>query len=301
MPSLITDQVLAMRGTIRPLRTGFASPHHIRQFAAAVDHLDPLYLDAAAARAAGYADVIAPPLFPQAATRPVPLRAQLLGDGQFDDLAPPGLEHLQSMLAGQDWTFGRPVVAGERLVEEVSIGRIEKREGRTGALVFVDEISSVTSETGDPILRSVNHLVFRAPPPKSDAYVSVAGLAGSAPCAMTEWDGDRLIKRPDMISLFMFDAAIWGVHRIHWDADYARSEGLPAPILPGWMMAAYLCEFVGGIASGRRLSSLSLKYRAFGHAGDTLSCTGSIGRSGAVSLVNQAGVTVLEGTAEVLD
>ena len=33
-----------------------------------------------------------------------------------------------------------------------------------------------------------------------------------------------LIKIPDNIHLFMFSAATWNLHRIHYDADFARDH-----------------------------------------------------------------------------
>lgn len=301
MAQLITEAALAAVGTKRPPRTGLVTATEVRKFCVAVDHLDPVFLDEAAARAAGASGILAPPLFPAAATRPVPVHAALLGDGQYDDLAPPGMQHLQSMLAGQEWEFVRPAVVGERLTEEVSIGSVTERSGRSGPLVFVDEISTIMTEAGDMIVKSVNHLVFREPPAKAPPY------AGAVPAEVvgekqsySSRSGDTLIKRPDMVSVFMFAAAIWGVHRIHWDAEYARSEGLPAPLLPGWMMAAWLCELAQAKApANRRLASLAVRYRAFAHPGDTLHCTGVAAEDGgmALSIANQSGASIIEGAA----
>ena len=297
---LITADALAAVGVHRPLRHGQITAGDIRRFCVAVDNRDPLHLDPAAARAAGHADVIAPPLYPHAPARPAPFQSELLPDGQLPDLAPPGLTHLQSLLAGQDWEFIRPAVAGERIVEDSWYGSIEEREGRNGPLVFVMEHSEITSEAGDPILRSRNQLIFRQPPPPQPSLEGAAEAPAAAPGPVTSFVDGKLIKRPSLVGLFMFDATIWATHRLHWDAGQARREGLPGPVLPGWMAASYVSEFAQSQApAGMRLASLSLRYKSFAFPGDELTCTrvGGTTTECSISLTNQSGEEVQSGVA----
>ncbi len=37
----------------------------------------------------------------------------------------------------------------------------------------------------------------------------------------------RLEKRPDYVQLFRYSAITWNAHRIHYDPEYARTEGHP--------------------------------------------------------------------------
>ena len=110
---------------------------------------------------------------------------------------------------------------------------------------------------------------------------------------MTE---DGFIKHPDMISLFMFSAAIWAVHRIHWDTPYAQSEGLPLPILPGWMLSSYLAQLAEMKApAGQRLSRINVRYKGVVHPGDSLTCTAAITPAKpdfTLSILNQKGQEV---------
>jgi len=303
--SLLTENAMAAVGQHRPLRTGLVTARDIRKYCVAVDNRNPLHLDPAVARASGYADVVAPSLFPAVATRPVPFEEELQPDGQYGDLAPDGLGHLQSLLAGQEWEFIRPVVAGERVIEEIRIGNVEERQGKSGPLVFVLEESLLSTEAGEPLLRGRNQLILREPPARDDLAPMQATLSGSAGPA-TRWLEGRMIKRPSLVSLFMFAATIWATHRIHWDRDSAHAEGLAAPILPGWMMASYLAEFATAQApAGLRLSALSLRYKAFGFPEDELACSrdGESARDGepdgqmALKLTNQTGQDVMSGTA----
>lgn len=300
MNKLITPDALAVVGVKRPLRRGVITADGIRRYCAAVDDRNPIYLDAAAARAAGYPDMIAPPLYPAAPARPAPFHEELLADGQYGDLAPPGLAHLQSLLGGQDWELLRPARVGETVIEQMQIGSVEEREGRNGPMVFVREDSVITNEDGDVIMRGHNHLIFReAPPPPPPLPGNAVINAASGP--MTSVEGDLLVKRPDMLALFMFDAVIWATHRLHWDMGQARKEGLRAPVLPGWMMSSYLAEFAQSRAkTGQRLTALRLRYMGFGFPGDVMRCSGTddggAGEHGVV-LTNGDGVELVKGTA----
>jgi hydroxyacyl-ACP dehydratase HTD2-like protein with hotdog domain len=273
---------------VRPLRSGRISEAGIRKFRAAVDHWP----------ATGDGDPsdcerVAPLLFPAAATRPVPPQARLLTDGQYDDLAPPGLAHLQSMLAGQSWEFIRPVIAGETVTEEVRISSVEERQGRNGTLIFVAEESLISDASGAAVLRGTNNLIFREPMPAQpvpDVQISETTAAGR----VTEIEGDELIKRPDMVSLFMFAAVTWAVHRVHYDSSYARSEGLPGAILPGWMLSAYLCELAERIEPAHPLRKLDVRYQAMAFPGDALTCRRSAadGDEATLTIGNQNDVTI---------
>jgi acyl dehydratase len=299
MATYLTDSVMATVGASTPPRSGTVTAYDIRKFCAAVDDQNPLCLDPAAARAAGYADVIAPPLFNAAVLRQVPFRSGLLSDGQYETTAPPGLGHLQTMLAGQSWEILRPTVAGEQIQEVFTTKSITEREGRTGPIVFVEKESLVTTLAGEPVERYSSTLILRAPPPPLPPYAQ-GGPSVDTDRPATEWDGDTMVKNPDMIALFMFAAAIWAVHRVHWDIPYSQKEGLPAPILPGWMMSNYLAQLVEARApEGQRLGKIDVRYKGPAHPGDRLRCTAEANGQGGIVLllVNQAGTQLCTGTA----
>lgn len=298
--SYLTPEVLALLGTNAPGRHGLVSANGIEKFAAAIDDHNPLYFDRAAARAAGFADVIAPPLYAAAATRPVPMRSGLLDDGQYDSVAPPGLTHLQTMLAGQNWELIRPAVAGEAVVETFTTKSITERKGSTGTMVFVEKEATVSTPDGDPIQRYSNVLILRAPPPPLAAFSGREATAVESRPA-TIFDGDALIKNPDKISLFMFCAAIWAVHRIHWDTPYARTEGLREAILPGWMVSCYLAQVAERHApAGMRLGKIDVRYKGMAFPGDSLRCTAIpvVGEAKLrLSVTNQRGAEITSGDA----
>ena len=94
---------------------------HIRRFAEAIGDPNPIYVDAAAARAAGHPRIPAPPTF-AAALRPNDPRAGI--DIDF-----------RKLLHGeQELIFSRPLYAGDRLTIVGRIAGASVKETRSGAM-----------------------------------------------------------------------------------------------------------------------------------------------------------------------
>jgi acyl dehydratase len=67
--------------------------------------------------------------------------------------------------------------------------------------------------------------------------------------------------RPNEVDLFMFSAATWLTHRIHFDREYARTEGFPDLVVHGPLQGAYLSELLTGVARIHRGQLRRLYYR----------------------------------------
>ncbi len=93
----------------------------IREYARAVGETNPVHLDVDAARAAGYADVVAPPMFA------VVYSAPAMGPAVLDPEV--GINLLMMVHGGQEFVWGPPVVAGDEIVTTVSIQDISERGG----------------------------------------------------------------------------------------------------------------------------------------------------------------------------
>jgi hydroxyacyl-ACP dehydratase HTD2-like protein with hotdog domain len=78
--------------------------------------------------------------------------------------------------------------------------------------------------------------------------------------------------QPREIELFMFSAATWLTHRIHFDRDYARTEGHPDLVVHGPLQGAYLAELLSTAADrfGGTLASLSYRVHRSAYCGDQL-------------------------------
>ncbi len=82
------------------------------------------------------------------------------------------------------------------------------------------------------------------------------------------------IRLPDMMS---YGAATWDFARIHYDAPYARTQGLPGPVVDGQMLGAFLVQLVQDWAGPRTfLQCLSFQNRGMVLPGDVLTCGGRV-------------------------
>ena len=94
----------------------------IKEYALAVGETNPLHLDPEAARAAGYRDVVAPPMFA------VVYSAPSVGPAVFDPEV--GINFALMVHGGQEFRWGPLVVAGDEITTAVEVVSIEERDGR---------------------------------------------------------------------------------------------------------------------------------------------------------------------------
>jgi acyl dehydratase len=93
----------------------------IREYAYAVGETNPLYLDVEAARAAGHADVVAPPMFA------VVYSGRAVTPALFDPEV--GITFANMLHAGQEFAWGPLVVAGDEITTTTEVKDISERGG----------------------------------------------------------------------------------------------------------------------------------------------------------------------------
>jgi acyl dehydratase len=93
----------------------------VREYAYAVGETDPRHLDPEAARAAGFADVLAPPMF--AAVYCAPAVAPAILDPEV------GIDFARMVHGAQEFTWHEPVVAGDEIVTEAALEDASERGG----------------------------------------------------------------------------------------------------------------------------------------------------------------------------
>lgn len=72
-----------------------------------------------------------------------------------------------------------------------------------------------------------------------------------------------VVRNASRVQLFMYSAATWNPHRIHYDVDYARFEGHPDVIVHGPLQGAWLSQYVTDWAGPQgRILGLSWQNRA---------------------------------------
>jgi acyl dehydratase len=121
----------------------------IADFADAIGDLSPIYRDAAAARAAGYADVIAPPTFA--------IVISMASAGAA--LADPGLGLNYAMVVHgeQRFEYTRPIVAGDVLTAQPTITEIRD----AGRNVMLTTSTQIRTAAGEVVCTATGTLVER--------------------------------------------------------------------------------------------------------------------------------------------
>ena len=79
------------------------------------------------------------------------------------------------------------------------------------------------------------------------------------------------------VDLFAYGAATWDWHRMHYDAELARSKGFAAPVIDGQMYGALFARVAMRWAGPRGfVTHMSLRMKSIAFAGDTLRAEGSV-------------------------
>src|ERR1700689_3117551 len=114
---------------------------NIKEYARAVGETNPVHLDHVAAREAGYADVVAPPMF--AVVYSAPSVGPLIFDPDIE------LNFAMMVHGGQEFEWGPLVLAGDEIATTAGLSDISERDGR-GYYVF-ESIS--TNQRGEQVCR----------------------------------------------------------------------------------------------------------------------------------------------------
>jgi acyl dehydratase len=123
----------------------------LRFFARAIGETDPVYTDVVAARAAGYADLPAPPTF---------LFGVELESGTTDELLNLLAIPLAKVLHGeQGFTYHRPACAGDTITVRSRLVDIYDKKG--GALEFVVKTSEARNQNDELVAELRTVLVCR--------------------------------------------------------------------------------------------------------------------------------------------
>ena len=93
----------------------------IKEYASAVGETNPVHLDVEAARAAGYADVVAPPMFAVVYAGPA------VAPGIFDPEV--GINFAMMVHGSQEFSWGPVVVAGDEITTTMTVKDISERGG----------------------------------------------------------------------------------------------------------------------------------------------------------------------------
>ena len=121
----------------------------VREFARAIKSRTPIHHDPEYARAAGYADVVAPPTF--AVTVQEATLAQLLADEEA------GVDFSRVVHGDQRFSYTRPIVAGDELTATLTIAAVKQLGGHS----MVTASSEIVDADGEHVVTAISTLVVR--------------------------------------------------------------------------------------------------------------------------------------------
>jgi acyl dehydratase len=121
----------------------------VREFARAVFAGHPIHTDPEAARAAGYADVVAPTTFPIVVTAAT--LEQLLADEDA------GVDFTRVVHGDQRFSYSRPIVAGDELTATMTITSVKSIGGHS----MVTSQTAIADATGAHVVTATSTLVVR--------------------------------------------------------------------------------------------------------------------------------------------
>ncbi|WP_439816870.1 MaoC family dehydratase N-terminal domain-containing protein [Zavarzinia sp. CC-PAN008] len=139
-------------GTKFPSKTVEVEKHMIRFFASAIGETNPIHSDEAAAKAAGYRSLVAPPTFPFC------LNSLASGEG-LNVYKEMGVNVARVLHGEQGFEYFEPICAGDVLRFEGSVTDIYDKKG--GALDFITTETEVINQAGKTVARMRGVTVVR--------------------------------------------------------------------------------------------------------------------------------------------
>ncbi|TFV96611.1 FAS1-like dehydratase domain-containing protein [Leifsonia flava] len=121
----------------------------VREFSRAVFATNPINLDVDAARAAGHADLVAPPTF-AIVVQEITL-AQLLAEEDS------GIDFTRVVHGDQRFTTTRAIVAGDELTAQLAVTSVKTLGGHS----MVTAESTITDAAGEHVVTAISTLVVR--------------------------------------------------------------------------------------------------------------------------------------------
>lgn len=163
MSSLIPEEALATVGTLVATSRGEVRRRDWQRWAVSVGETNPVWFDADAARAAGYREDCAPPLYLQYAilgvTRLEDLRADGSSGAASGNLQFPAAP--KRMAGGESWTFHAPAYHGDDITSERRVKSIVEKQGRSGPFVLVTWQADYTNQHGELLASAETSMIAR--------------------------------------------------------------------------------------------------------------------------------------------
>ncbi|MGW0160006.1 MaoC/PaaZ C-terminal domain-containing protein [Mycobacterium sp. NPDC003323] len=207
-------------------------------------------------------------------------------DGHF---LPP-IPHRRRMFAGGRVTVHGPLSIGAPATRDSEIVGSTIKQGRTGEMLFVTVRHSYRQADALRLIEEQD-LVYRSDDGSMTAFARADADLGET---VAPWTAQ---PRPNPALLFRFSALTGNAHRIHYDQDYTTgTEGFPALVVHGPLLAIYLAELIRARAADRAVREFRFRLQRPVFLGDTIRVEGTPGPGG-VDLAVTSGAGAVHATA----
>lgn len=156
--------------------------------------------------------------------------------------------------AGSRVTFHQPLRVGDHVERESVITAIDRKQGKSSALVFVTVRHRFTTDAGVAIEEEQDLVYREAPGPSARAAgpaVAASGVDGAA------W---QRTVHPTETLLFRYSALTFNGHRIHYDRPYAMNvEEYAGLVVHGPLIATLLLELIQTQVPAERIGRFQFK------------------------------------------
>ena len=224
-------------------------PARLRAFAEAIGEHRDLYLDGAAARAAGYPDIPVPPTYHFSLGRE---RSRL-----FTLLEDRGVDPLKLLHGEQHFCYAAITHAGDTLTVARRVS--DYFEKKDGALKFIVMETDIRKPDDERVSLAHETLVLPEAAPPANAPKSAKPLSAEGGSLMLGPLTPGLVTRE---MLARFGPASGDLNRVHLDAGAARSAGYDDVFAHGMLSMAWLGRLLTDHVRQERLREFGVRFLA---------------------------------------
>lgn len=221
------------------------SPRLAASLAAVLD--EPVHFKDGDAAPTGVHWCLSPEIAPMSALGPD-------GHPARGDFLPP-IPFPRRMWAGSEIRFHDELRVGDRVRRSSRVQDVRLKEGRSGALCFVEVFHTYRTDRGTAI-EERHDIVYRP----LEATSSSAPAKPAAQPAMNEIADRSVTINADAVVLMRYSAVTFNGHRIHYDRDYClHEEGYPGLVVHGPLQATLLLRLARQMNGGAYPAGFSFR------------------------------------------
>lgn len=282
-------------GTVFAPVTHEVERNHIRKLATVLGDCNPIFHDPAAARAAGFADLAAPPTLPV-------VFSLWANEPLLHELQAMGASLLQMLHGEQQYRYYAPICAGDVLTATPRLDTVLQKQAASGPMQLLTLVTSFRNQREEPVAEErllvvlLNESLATAAPRRSNA----AGACDEAPP-----DLGPLVDVPiTQNRLVRYSGASGDYNPLHTDRDFARQAGLDDVIAHGMLVMGLAGRLLSDRFGPAGLRSFHVRFRAMTRLDDVITCTGTLGEQigetwrGTVCARDQHGEIKISGSFE---